>query len=225
MYAALVVPRAQRGEIGALSRALVRAEHDVVAVQVAVRRAARRSAAPAVALEHLVVAARVSWAATSRARGRASPRALAPAARTPADPLDPALHGGQHGAEQLRDLGTGAEEEAPAPALRRLRPRSLWRSRASAADSAPRVAAAGWPTPPPTSSIACSPRCRSASECSRSPTRFATAVPTIAISPAKCSAHSCDRSSPSCGGAFAATGTCARSSAAPSPPSSASARR
>ena len=37
---------------------------------------------------------------------------VARAAGTPADALDPALHGGQHGAEQLRHLGMGAEEEA-----------------------------------------------------------------------------------------------------------------
>jgi hypothetical protein len=29
-----------------------------------------------------------------------------------ADALEPALHGGQHGAEQLRHLGCGVEEEA-----------------------------------------------------------------------------------------------------------------
>jgi len=37
---------------------------------------------------------------------------VARAARAAPDALEPALYGGQHGAEQLRHLGSGAEEEA-----------------------------------------------------------------------------------------------------------------
>src|SRR5436309_2009560 len=55
VHAALMVRRAQRRAVPGVVGALVRAKHDVVAVQVPIGRAARHRAAPAVALEHAVV--------------------------------------------------------------------------------------------------------------------------------------------------------------------------
>lgn len=98
-------------------------------------------------------------------------------------------------------------------------------SRASGVASAPPAVAAAWPILQLTSWIASFPRCRSASGCSFSPTRFAIAVRTTRSSRARCFARSCGRSSRSCGGAFGDTGARLPSSAEPSASFSASARR
>ena len=68
------------------------------------------------------------------------------------------------------------------------------------------AAAAAWRKRRHTSSIACCPKSRSASGCSRCRTRFVIAVPTTRDSRAKYSAPSCAPSSPNSGGALDNTG-------------------
>ena len=88
---------------------------------------------------------------------------------------------------------SGASFESTAAPAARMRS-SLFRARHAA--SAPRVAAGGWPTLPPTSSTACSPTSRCGSGCSRSRSACATSSP----STASCVAASAASSSAPCSG-------------------------
>ena len=85
----------------------------MVRVQVAVRGAPGHCAATSAALVHEVIAPCALLGLPRRERViEHRLERVAPPARAAADALEPALHGGEHGAEQLRHLGYGAEEEA-----------------------------------------------------------------------------------------------------------------
>jgi hypothetical protein len=105
--AALVVPRAERGEVGQRIGATVGAEHDVVTVEVPVGGAARCGAAPAIAFVYAAIA-RAGLARILRVpRGERVREHLGFALGGGAlvEVFELALHGGEHGAEQMDDIG------------------------------------------------------------------------------------------------------------------------
>jgi hypothetical protein len=112
VHPAQVVPGAERRAVGKIVRAPGRAEADVVVVEVAVRRAARHRAAPAIPLEDGVVLRHPRLIPDGEEVHQHRVEGLGFRGGSPLVPLDAALHRGEHRAKQPRDIAGAPEEEA-----------------------------------------------------------------------------------------------------------------